>query len=136
MPAVPKASNESKQGAQVLLVVDDDDDIRAMLVKALGTTYTVYEARDGEQARQLLEILPAVDGMVCDVMMPRMNGVTLAQLMQKMPRTEKVPILFLTARGDPIDVIAGINAGARHYVTKPFKVADVIAKVKAMTKAR
>jgi DNA-binding response OmpR family regulator len=134
--AVPRASNETKQGAQVLLVVDDDDDIRAMLVKALGMTYTVYEARDGEQARQLLEILPAVDGVVCDVMMPRMNGVTLAQLMHKMPRVAHVPILFLTAKGDPIDVIAGINAGARHYVTKPFKVADVIAKVKAMTKAR
>lgn len=120
----------------MLVVVDDDDDIRSMLVKALGTTYAVYEARDGDQARQLLEILPAVDGMVCDVMMPRMNGVTLAQLMHKMPKVAHVPILLLTAKGDPIDVIAGINAGARHYVTKPFQLADVIARVKAMTKAR
>jgi DNA-binding response OmpR family regulator len=136
VPAPPKASNESRQGAQVLVVVDDDDDIRSMLVKALGTTYTIYEARDGDQARQLLEILPAVDGMVCDVMMPRMNGVTLAQLMHKMPKVAHVPILLLTAKGDPIDVIAGINAGARHYVTKPFQLADVIARVKAMTKAR
>jgi DNA-binding response OmpR family regulator len=44
-----------------------------------------------------------------------------------------VPILFLTAKAAPLDVIAGINAGARHYLTKPFKIADVIAKVKAMT---
>jgi DNA-binding response OmpR family regulator len=44
-----------------------------------------------------------------------------------------VPILFLTAKGGAMDVVAGINAGARHYVTKPFKIADVVAKVASMT---
>jgi DNA-binding response OmpR family regulator len=132
----PKASTEPNKGAQVLVVVDDDDDIRTMLVKALGLSYTVYEARDGEQAQQLLEILPSVDGLVCDVMMPRMDGLTLAKAALKKPKLATMPILFLTAKGGPMDVIAGINAGGRHYVTKPFKVADVVAKVKAMTKAK
>lgn len=107
-----------------------------MLVKALGMTYTVYEARDGEEARQVLETLPDVAGLVCDIMMPRLDGLSLARVLKKTPRLARLPILFLTAKGNPVDVVAGINAGARHYVTKPFKVVDVIAKVKSMTKPK
>ncbi len=132
----PLPSTKPSAGAQVLVVVDDEHDIRAMLVKALGSTYTIYEARDGEEARQLLEALPAVDGLVCDITMPRLDGLSLAKALKKTDRLARVPILFLTARGGPLDVITGINAGARHYVTKPFKVADVVAKVTAMTKAK
>ncbi|MGH7438210.1 MAG: response regulator transcription factor [Polyangiaceae bacterium] len=122
--------------AQVIVVADDDNDIRGLLVKALGLTYTVYEAVDGEHARQVLEALPSVEALVCDIMMPQLDGLSLARIMRKSARLSKIPILFLTARGHPLDVVAGINVGARHYVTKPFKVAEVIAKVKAMTRAK
>jgi DNA-binding response OmpR family regulator len=121
--------------APVLFVVDDDPDIRAMLVKALGTDFTIYEARDGEEARGLFEALPPPKGLVCDVMMPRLDGLGLAKILKKNPALERLPILFLTAKGAPLDFVAGINAGARHYVTKPFKVADVVAKVKSMTRS-
>ncbi len=130
----PKPAIKPNDSAQVIVVADDDNDIRGLLVKALGLTYTVYEAADGEQARQLLEALPSVDALVCDIMMPRLDGLTLARVLRKTPRLDRLPILFLTAKGTPLDVVAGINAGARHYVTKPFKVVDIIAKVKAMTK--
>lgn len=136
MAALPNPSAKPSDGAQVLVVVDDDPDIRTMLVKALGLTYTVYEARDGEEARQLLEALPVVDGLVCDIMMPRLDGISLAKILRKTVKLSRLPILFLTAKGSPVDVVSGINAGARHYVTKPFKVAEVIAKVKSMTKAK
>jgi CheY-like chemotaxis protein len=122
--------------APVVLVVDDDRDIRTMLVRALGTTYTVYEAADGEAALGLLAQLPAPDAIVCDVMMPRLDGLSFAKALRKTPGLSKVPILFLTAKQAPLDVIAGINAGARHYVTKPFQVADVVAKVNSMTRLR
>lgn len=118
------------------MVVDDDPDIRAMLVKALGMTYTVYEARDGEEARGLLTTLPPPDALVCDIMMPRLDGLALAKILRKTPGFDRLPILFLTAKDSPLDLVAGINAGARHYVTKPFKVAEVVAKVKAMTRPR
>ena len=134
--ALLQPSTKPSEGAQVLVVVDDEDDIRAMLVKALGVTYTIYEARDGEEARQLLEALSVVDGLVCDVMMPRLDGLSLAKVLRKTTKLSRLPILFLTAKGGALDVVAGINAGARHYVTKPFKVADVVAKVKSMTKAK
>jgi DNA-binding response OmpR family regulator len=119
--------------APVLLVVDDDPAIRAMLLHALGKTYTIYEAHDGQQAKDILDAIPAPDGIVCDVMMPRLDGVELAKILRKDKILQRVPILFLTAKGGAMDVVAGINAGARHYVTKPFKVADVLAKVASMT---
>ena len=119
--------------APVLLVVDDDPAIRAMLLHTLGKTYTIYEARDGQEAKEILEAIPAPDGIVCDVMMPRLDGVELAEELRKDKVLQRVPILFLTAKDGAMDVIAGINAGARHYVTKPFKIADVVAKVALMT---
>jgi DNA-binding response OmpR family regulator len=119
--------------APVLLVVDDDPAIRMMLVHALGKTYTIYEAHDGQQAREILDAIPVPDGIVCDVMMPRLDGVELAKILRKDKILQRVPILFLTAKGGAMDVVAGINAGARHYVTKPFKIADVLAKVASMT---
>lgn len=134
--ALPNPSTKPREDAQILVVVDDDADIRAMLVKALGLVYTVYEARDGEEARQLLDALPTVDGLVCDLMMPRLDGVSLAKILRKTTRLARMPILFLTAKGSAVDVVAGINAGARHYVTKPFKVSDVVAKVTSMTRPK
>jgi DNA-binding response OmpR family regulator len=119
--------------ALVLVVVDDDPSIRAMLLHTLGKTYTIYEARDGQEAKDILEAIPAPDGIVCDVMMPRLDGVELAKALRKDKALQRVPILFLTAKDGAMDVIAGINAGARHYVTKPFKIAEVVAKVTAMT---
>jgi DNA-binding response OmpR family regulator len=119
--------------ALVLVVVDDDPSIRAMLLHTLGKTYTIYEARDGQEAKYILEAIPAPDGIVCDVMMPRLDGVELAKALRKDKALQRVPILFLTAKDGAMDVIAGINAGARHYVTKPFKIADVVAKVALMT---
>lgn len=119
--------------APVLVVVDDDPEIRAMLVHALGRTYTIYEAHDGQQAKDILDTIPTPDGIVCDVMMPRLDGVELAKILRKDRVLQRVPILFLTAKGGAMDVVAGINAGARHYVTKPFKIAEVLAKVASMT---
>jgi DNA-binding response OmpR family regulator len=130
---VPTPSAMPSDTAPVIVVVDDDADIRQMLVRALGTKYTVYEAADGVVAQELLQVIPAPDALVCDVMMPRLDGLGLAKALRKDAVLGRVPILFLTARGSPLDVVSGINAGARHYVTKPFKIADVMAKVAQMT---
>ena len=129
----PSPAVSPSDDAPVLLVVDDDPDIRAMLLHALGKTYTIYEAGDGLEAKEVLDAIPAPDAIVCDVMMPRLDGVGLAKLLRQDKILQRVPILFLTAKGGAMDIIAGINAGARHYVTKPFKIAEVVAKVALMT---
>jgi DNA-binding response OmpR family regulator len=136
LSVAPEPVISPKDDAPVLLVVDDDSAIRQMLIHTLGRTYTIYEARDGQEAKDVLDAIPTPDGIVCDVMMPRMDGVELAKLLRRDKNLQRIPILFLTAKGSTMDVITGINAGARHYVTKPFKIADVVAKVAAMTKRR
>jgi DNA-binding response OmpR family regulator len=136
LDVVPAPSITPGDGSPVVMVVDDDADIRTMLVRALGLTHTVYEAGDGEEAREILQVIPVPDAIVCDVMMPRLDGLALAKHLRQDQALRRVPVLFLTARETPLDVIAGINAGAKHYVTKPFKVADVVAKVKAMTEKK
>jgi DNA-binding response OmpR family regulator len=132
---VPTPSAMPSENALVVVVVDDDPAIRAMLVKALGGTYTVYEASDGQEALATLGAIPVPDAIVSDVMMPRLDGLGLLKILRKDQALRRVPVLMLTAKDTALDVIAGINVGARHYVTKPFKVADVVAKVAAMTKA-
>ncbi|MBV9946351.1 MAG: response regulator [Myxococcales bacterium] len=133
LEVVPTPAVMPSEKAPVVMVVDDDPDIRNLIVRALGLTHTVYEARDGEEARTMLEAMPPPDAIVCDVMMPRLDGLSLAKLLRKDPVLKRVPILFLTAREGALDVVAGINAGARHYITKPFKVADLVSKVCRLT---
>jgi len=116
-------------GAKVVMVVEDDASIREMLVRSLGAEYSVYEATDGQQALELLaQIKPAPDLLILDVMMPRMDGLALAGKLKGEPRLRGVPIILLTGRDSPKDVVQGINVGARHYVTKPFKIQELLAK--------
>jgi DNA-binding response OmpR family regulator len=118
--------------APVVVVTEDDADIRAMVVRALGSKYTIYEARDGKEATELLGDIPTPAAMVCDVMMPGLSGLQLVRNLRKDPALARIPVLFLTAKSTPRDVVSGINAGARHYMTKPFKLADLISKVDSM----
>ncbi len=114
-----------------MMVVEDDPAIREMLVRSLGVEYNVFEASDGQQALEMLgRIKPVPDLLVLDVMMPRMDGLTLATKLKTEPQhLRSIPIIFLTGRDSPKDVVQGINVGARHYLTKPFKIQDLLAKV-------
>jgi len=87
-------------------------------------------AIDGQDALEKARSGPPPDVIVTDVMMPRMDGIALARQLKTEPRLAQVPVVMLTAKTGPRDVIAGINAGARFYVTKPFKTEELIAKVR------
>jgi DNA-binding response OmpR family regulator len=115
--------------AKVLLVVEDDAAIRDMLVRSLGTNYCVYESPDGQSALESLARMKTPDLIIMDVMMPRMDGWTLASKVKAESRLKNVPLIFLTGRDSPKDVVQGINAGARHYLTKPFKIQTLLEKV-------
>ena len=111
------------------MVVEDDPSIRDMLVRSLGPEYTVYEACDGHVALEMLGRMKPPDLMILDVMMPRLDGLQLASKLKTENQLRTVPIIFLTGRDSPKDVVQGINMGARHYLTKPFKIQDLLAKV-------
>lgn len=112
-----------------ILVVEDDADLRHMIKTMLTATGEVTTACDGTEALALLNGGLDPDVIVSDMMMPRMDGLQLVTEIRANPKFTNIPVIVLTAKGTPRDVISGINAGARHYLTKPFKASDLIDKV-------
>ena len=114
-----------------MLVVDDDDAVRRLLRTALQAKgHRVEEAADGLAASELLGRLDRPpDLLICDVMMPTIDGFTLAKLIKARAELRTIPIIFVTARTAPESLVRGINLGARHYVQKPFNLKDLLEKV-------
>ncbi len=112
-----------------ILIADDDPAISRLLERVLGGEFSVTTASDGQTALTLgKQITPHL--FLLDVMMPGMDGFRLAEQLRLVPNLKGVPIIFLTARDQPLDTIKGIQAGARHYITKPFKIDEILSKVK------
>jgi len=101
-----------------------------MMYRMLSTIADVAMAADGEHASIILQSGDVPDLVITDWMMPRKDGLALVREMKDDERLKGVPVILLTAKSAPRDVISGINAGARHYLTKPFKPDDLIGKVK------
>ena len=119
-----------------VLIVDDEENQRSALASMLtGWGFTAETAADGLEALEKLKHF-AAHVIVTDLMMPRIDGLTLAKTLKGDPNIGNIPLVMLTAKSGPMDMITGINAGARHYVTKPFKAADLIDKVKKALVAR
>jgi DNA-binding response OmpR family regulator len=116
---------------KMVLVVDDDQAIRDMVGKALKAKgYDVTLARDGLEASEILGgTQRPPDLLICDVMMPNFDGFTLAKLVKNHAELRTMPIIFLTAKTQAKDLATGISLGARHYVTKPFSIKDLLDKV-------
>ncbi len=113
-----------------IVIAEDDPAIATMLEKVLAQHYDVVVARDGHQAVKLANTQPRPSLLMLDVMMPGIDGHAVAAEVRKIPELKATPIIFLTAKTGATDVIKGIQSGARHYITKPFKIDDVLAKVK------
>jgi CheY-like chemotaxis protein len=116
---------------KTILVVDDDKSVRQLVLKALQAKgYQVLEAQDGLAASELLGSgATQPDLLICDVMMPTIDGFSLARLIKGHAELRSMPIIFLTAKSQPADLVAGIKLGARHYIQKPFSIVDLLDKV-------
>jgi DNA-binding response OmpR family regulator len=115
----------------VVLVAEDDASLLFMMERMLKPYADVRLASDGMEAYSSLRNEPRLpDLVVTDVMMPRLDGLQLVQRMKMDPALARIPVIMLTAKSGPKDVIQGINAGVRHYVTKPFKHDELIGKIK------
>lgn len=114
-----------------LLIAEDDEEIAELLVRALGRDYDVERALDGSDAlARASRQAPAL--LLTDVMMPTMDGFHLAHQVRLLPGLEKLPIIFLTARDSPTDRIRGIQLGAKHFMSKPFSVRDLLERVQGL----
>lgn len=114
----------------VILVVEDDADLLQMLGRLLSEFADVELTADGGEALRKVQEGLRPDLVLSDVMMPTMDGLTLAKRLKNERGTTNVPVILLTAKNTPKDVIAGIQSGARAYITKPFKQDELIGKVK------
>jgi len=135
LPPIPKPPQPEANRPRIL-VVEDDEDLLRMMYRLLGSVGDVAMAADGEHALQILLAGDPPDLVVTDLMMPRKDGLSLVKEMKANERLKNVPAIILTAKSGPRDVIAGINSGARHYLTKPFKPDELIAKVKKVLNLR
>lgn len=109
-----------------VLVVDDDSGVRSLLRRCLESDgYKVHEAATADAAVQLLDRLP-IDLITLDLNLDGENGLEIAQSVRK---TSQVPIIIVTAKGDVIDRVVGLEVGADDYISKPFHVREVLARV-------
>jgi DNA-binding response OmpR family regulator len=118
--------------ARLVLVADDEDDIRALVsfrLKRAG--YEVITAADGEEAL-LLATTRLPDLVVLDMMMPKATGLEVMRSMREYEETKDIPVILLTARAQEGDVARGFEAGADDYVKKPFSPQDLQARVQAL----
>lgn len=117
-----------------LLVVDDEQDIIEFISYNLKKEgYTVYTATNGKQAVKIArDIQPHL--IILDVMMPEMDGVETCERLREIPSLDGSLIAFLTARAEDYSQIAGFDAGADDYITKPIKPKVLISRIKALLK--
>ena len=117
-----------------ILVVDDEKDIVDLVTYNLEQEkFSVIKAYDGESALDLVKT-KSPDLIVLDLMLPGIRGIEVCRLIRKNPETELVPIIMLTARSDQVDKIIGFELGADDYITKPFNVKELIARIRAILK--
>ncbi|NAZ84040.1 response regulator [Kineococcus sp. R8] len=113
-----------------LLVVDDEPSIRELLATSLRFAgFEVTSAANGADALKLAEEVRP-DLVVLDVMLPDLDGFTVTRKLRE--RGRPVPVLFLTARDDTVDKVAGLTVGGDDYVTKPFSLEEVVARIRAV----
>lgn len=111
-----------------ILVADDENDIRNLLRISLEeNSYTVFAAENGKEAWEIITS-QNVDLAILDVMMPCLDGFN---LLRKIRENSTIPVILLTARSDDMDKVLGLGLGADDYLTKPFSIAELLARVGA-----
>ena len=119
---------------KTILVVEDEKDILNLIEWHLrAEAYSVLKADDGIKALGLaVEHLP--DLIVLDLMLPGMDGLDICKALKKNPKTENIPVVMLTARGEEVDRIVGLELGADDYMVKPFSPRELTLRVRAILK--
>ncbi len=113
-----------------LLLVDDTPANIQVLVELLRGDYDLKVATRGAQALEICEKTPQLDLILLDVMMPEMDGYEVCRRLRAAPATRGLPIIFITSKNEEDDVVRGFELGASDYVSKPFRPAELLARVR------
>jgi two-component system, OmpR family, response regulator RegX3 len=116
----------------ILLVEDEDSFVEALTVGLTREGFRVQVARDGAQALDLFDAV-APDLVLLDVMLPKVSGIDVCR---ELRRRSTVPIIMVTAKGGEIDTVVGLEVGADDYVTKPYRMRELVARMRAVLRRR
>ena len=112
-----------------VLIVEDDSGIADFLQLELEhEDFEVLHAEDGRKALELFES-GAPDMILLDIMLPKLNGL---EVLRRIRKTSRVPVIMLTARGDTLDKVSGLDSGADDYLAKPFEIEELLARMRAV----
>ncbi len=115
-----------------ILVVDDEKDVVDLIAWNLEKGgFTVSRAYDGEEALRSIQSMRP-DLVLLDLMLPGLPGMEVCRLVRKNPETAALPIIMLTAKSDEIDKVLGFEIGADDYITKPFNIRELIARIRTV----
>jgi two-component system response regulator RegX3 len=113
---------------KVMIVEDEDSFVEALTIGLHRDGFTVEVARDGFEALQRFDSIKP-DLVLLDVMLPRVSGIDVCRELRK---TTDIPIIMVTAKGGEIDAVVGLEIGADDYVTKPYRIHELIARMRAV----
>lgn len=125
----------AEEDAPTILVAEDNADVRAYLRRHLEDPWAVITTSDGAEALDNARRIEP-DLVLADVMMPEIDGLTLTRHLREDDALGRIPILLLTARADDEEAVAGLEAGADDYVTKPFSIDELRARIEQLLDAR
>ena len=119
-----------------ILITEDESDIRELIAYHLEqNSFSVKQAKSAEEALYIInEQKPIM--ILLDLMLPKMSGLELCRKLKAESQTQDIPILMLTAKSKKEDIIKGLEMGADDYVTKPFDVREVVARVRALLRRK
>jgi len=113
---------------KILIIEDEEDLVKGIKLNLSGEGYEVDWAYDGEEGfRKALN--EAYDLIILDIMLPKMNGLDICRELRQ--KKLNIPIIMLTAKGEEIDKVVGLEIGADDYITKPFSIRELLARIKA-----
>lgn len=133
--SIPSITNPRGDNVPIILIAEDNADLRAYICEELSGHYHMIEAEDGEAGfQQAAQYIP--DLVISDVMMPKMDGYQLCEKLKTDERTSHIPVVLLTARSDRDSKMEGLTLGADDYVTKPFEPEELRVRVKNLIDQR
>jgi len=119
--------------AELILIVDDEADLAETLAFNLEReNYRTKTAHDGRAALSAASASPHPDLILLDLMLPDMSGTEICKKLRAQPATRDIPVIMLTARGEEVDRVLGLELGADDYVVKPFSVRELLLRIRAV----
>lgn len=118
--------------SKILIVEDEEKIARFLELELIHEGYEIIKASDGRSGLEIAED-NAIDLIILDIMLPELNGL---EVLRRLRRSSDIPVIMLTARDATMDKVAGLDAGADDYLTKPFAIEELLARIRTALKRR